>query len=102
MGVPSLVRIATAHHVGACRIVLVPRSLVPVGCTCVVLVDLMTMGPVIIPWERLVCRAPPPHSRCRRRQCDVLVPSQSVHKLLVGILSKVTKAMSNRLAAVSC
>jgi hypothetical protein len=55
MGIPSLVHVATAHHVGAHCIVLVPHSLVPAACTRVVLVDSITVGPAIFLWERLVC-----------------------------------------------
>jgi hypothetical protein len=53
-GVLSLVRFATAHRVGAQCIVFVPRNLVLAGCTCLVLIDLTTMGVAIVPRERLV------------------------------------------------
>jgi hypothetical protein len=84
MGVPSLVRVATAHSVGAHCIVLVSRSLFSPDCTHVVLVDPMTLGLAIVPQERLVPQAPPPRSWCQRQQRAALVLSQSICKLLVG------------------
>ncbi len=54
VGVPSLVCFATTHHVGACCFVFVSRSFVSTDCTCVVLIDLVTMGPAIVSRERLV------------------------------------------------
>jgi hypothetical protein len=66
MGVSSLVRFATAHCVGARCIFLVSHSLVPTGCICVVLVDLMTLGLAIVPRERFVCQATSPRSQCHR------------------------------------
>ncbi len=60
MGVPSLVRIATAHRVGAHCINFVPRSLVSAGHTCVVLVDPMTMGLAIVSQKGLFGGCPHP------------------------------------------
>jgi hypothetical protein len=54
MGVPSLVYFATAHCVGVYHIVLVSGSFASAGCTHVVQIDLMTMGPAIVPREKLV------------------------------------------------
>jgi hypothetical protein len=103
VGVPSLVRFATAHYVGAHCIILVSCSLLSAGCTCVVvLIELMTMGPAIVPQKRLVCQATFPRSWCCRRCCAAFVLGQSVHNFLLVAVSKVTEAVQARLAAISC
>ncbi len=84
VGVPSLVRFTTTHRVGAHCFILVSRSLVSTGCTCVVLVDPMTVGPAIVPQKRLVCQATFPSRQCCRRHCATFVQSQRIRKLLVG------------------
>ncbi len=84
MGVPSLVHFTTAHCVGACCFALVSRSLVSAGCICVVLVDPMTVGPAIVPQERLVHQATFPSSQCCQRRHATFVPRQRIRKLLVG------------------
>ncbi len=102
MGVPSLVRFATAHCVGASCIVLVSRSLVSADCTCVLLIDLMAMNPAIVPQERLVATLC--QSRCRAAAgvAPPLLCANASASFLLAAVSKVTEAVRARLAAVSC
>jgi hypothetical protein len=75
-----------------------------VGHTCVVLIDLMTVGPAIVPRERLVCQATFPCSRCGATAgiAPPLFQAKASASFLLEAVIKVTEAVRARLAAISC
>jgi hypothetical protein len=93
MGVASLVHFVTAHCVGSRRILFVFRHPASAGCTCVGLIDLVTMSPDIVARERPGCRVSFWWSWCCRqshwscqscRSCVAFGTRKRLCKFLVG------------------